>query len=78
MTGCPITGNAAGGEGGGICARDAQLTLMGSTISGNTARMRLSVRRSGGGIFFDGGGTLTVTNSVISGNSAVCRRRHVQ
>ena len=50
-------------RGGGVCIRDADLTLIKSTISGNFAD------GEGGGIYSHGG-TLVLTNSAVSGNSA--------
>ena len=57
-------------EGGGIYSSDAQLTLMDSTISGNTARAFGPPCVGFGGGIFSFGGTATVTNSTISGNAA--------
>jgi CSLREA domain-containing protein len=55
--------NGSVNVGGGIY-NDADLTVTGSTISGNSAEL------DGGGIYNDGGGTLTVSGSTISGNTA--------
>ena len=63
-------GNQADYSGGGIYLRastqagiDAEIT--GSTFTNNSAQFG-----SGGGIFHSGNGTLTITDSVFSGNSA--------
>src|SRR5262249_1399111 len=46
------------------------LTVVNSTISGNSTQgtQEWCPMGEGGGIFLDGGGTLTITNSTISGN----------
>jgi hypothetical protein len=70
LNNCTISGNKANqGTGGGIyndgSGGSATLTIINSTISGNSAW-------PGGGIFNDGYGgsaTLTITNSTLSGNS---------
>ncbi len=59
-----VSGNASGTDGGGVWNDDASVvTLTNSTISENTAI------NQGGGIF--SGGTLTLSNSTVFGNSAV-------
>lgn len=61
---CTISGNAANGlfnYGGGVANFDGQLSVHGTTISGNSAL-------KGGGI--GSRGALNVTDSTISGNSA--------
>ena len=78
LTNSTVSGNSATGDfanGGGIYGEngsgvfadnDAIVTLTNSTVSGNTAD------GAAGGIGFDGfrdGGTLTVHNSIIAGNS---------
>jgi hypothetical protein len=68
ITGSTINGNRSCG-GAGIHIYNAQLTVMNSTISGNTVGGTCQ-GGPGGGINFNGGGTLTVTNSTISNNSA--------
>jgi len=50
-------------RGGGICIPAADLVLVNSTLSGNSAE------NNGGGIFLQFG-TLTLTNSTLSGNSS--------
>ena len=59
-----VTADSCAGysNGGGICIADANLTLTGSTVSGNSAR------RNGGGIY-SGSGSLTLAHSTVSGNS---------
>ncbi|NEO85775.1 MAG: DUF4347 domain-containing protein [Spirulina sp. SIO3F2] len=61
LTDSTIAGNISKNKGGGIYFRN-HLTAENSTISGN-------VSNRGGGIYSRGGGTVTVTNSTISGNS---------
>ena len=64
VTGCVITGNKnEAGPGGGI-ANLSNLTISGSTISGNSAST------VGGGIWTSIQGTATVTNCTISNNTA--------
>ena len=67
LTGCSVTGNAAGfyrGYGGGV-ANYGTATLTGCSITGNSVGV---FRGSGGGLF--NRGTATLTNCTISGNSA--------
>ncbi|MEX2237549.1 MAG: right-handed parallel beta-helix repeat-containing protein [Dehalococcoidia bacterium] len=68
ISGSSIKNNSAtggvNGEGGGIYNRQGEVSLSGSTISGN------EVDDDGGGIFNNG--TLSVTTSTISGNSSCC------
>ncbi len=71
VTGSTINGNYAGCEGGGIYSSNAQLTVTNSTISSNFATSRLACGGNGGGIFYNGGGTVIVANSVISGNGTL-------
>ena len=62
VTNATISGNSApGGEGGGIENSGGELTVAFATVSGNSAS-------GGGGIHFIGD-TLTVTDSLLSGNS---------
>lgn len=76
MTDSTISGNTADTEGGGIhIDNTATVTIIGSTISGNTTLHSRSVPcdQGGGGISQDLGGvnsSLSITNSTISGNSA--------
>ncbi|MEZ4541930.1 MAG: right-handed parallel beta-helix repeat-containing protein [Chloroflexota bacterium] len=57
---CTITGNEAGGSGGGIFATYSDVTVTGSTLSNNVSY--------GGGGIYAGYGDITITDSVISGN----------
>src|SRR5215471_12205100 len=61
-------GSSAGNLGGGIQNNGGTLTVVQSTINGNTAG---TVAPGGGGIFNNPGSTLTVINSTISGNQAI-------
>ena len=58
--------NGASGQGGGILNDHATLTLINSTLSGNSATNGAAVFNAAEG----GKATLTVTNSTLSGNSA--------
>jgi hypothetical protein len=62
LTNVTISGNTAGGNGGGTCCGGGTSTNV--TISGNTAG------GSGGGMIEAHGGAMTLTNVTISGNSA--------
>ena len=65
LTNTTVSGNTAAGAGGGISATDgATATINGSTISNNT-----STGATGGGI--SSTTTLNITNSTITGNSAL-------
>ncbi len=63
---CIVSGNAATINGGGIQCDNSTLTIQDSSISGNSATS------AGGGISIEGnGGTTTVDNVTISGNTAM-------
>jgi len=63
VTRSTLSGNVAtGGTGGGFYIGSATATIEAGTLSGNSAT------RSGGGIL--NGGTLTIVNSTVSGNSS--------
>ncbi|MEM8642643.1 MAG: DUF4347 domain-containing protein [Cyanobacteria bacterium P01_G01_bin.54] len=62
LTNSTIAGNTSNNKGGGIYFRN-HLTVENSTISGN-------VSNRGGGIYSRGGGTVTLTNTTLSGNSS--------
>jgi parallel beta helix pectate lyase-like protein len=73
VTNSTISGNTGGCAGGGIYANETQLTVNNSTISGNSSPQGVCNPGSGlgGGIYSSGfNGTLTVTDSTISDNSA--------
>jgi hypothetical protein len=57
-----VSGNGAGGNGGGIAAGQSTVTLTNSTLSGNTST------GVGGGIGV-GSGTASVKNTIIAGNT---------
>jgi hypothetical protein len=69
LTGCTVTNNSAGLQGpggpttnaGGGIYNDGRMTLSGSTVTGNTAQ-------TGGGIFNDFSGHLTILSSVVKNN----------
>ena len=68
VIGSTINGNHCSCLGGGIYTRNAQLTVVNSTISDNKTGLLFWCETAGGGIYYDGAGTVTVTNSVISRN----------
>lgn len=74
LTGMAITGNTSNQEGGGIGVGKAGiLTILNSTISGNTALGNSGASVSGGaggGIYFAYDGQLTLRGSTVSGNVA--------
>ncbi|MCP4029035.1 MAG: hypothetical protein GY736_22345, partial [Sphingomonas sp.] len=57
LTNVTISGNTATGEGGGLWT-DVPITVTNSTIAFNTAP-------TGGGMFVDSGGDVTLTNSIL-------------
>jgi len=63
LTGTIVSGNNAGGPGGGICNLSGSSSLTESTVTEN------SVDGAGGGIA-NQGGLLTVTSTIVTGNSA--------
>lgn len=68
-----VSGNRATNEGGGIFNDAGTVSLTQVTISANVVSdgpSQTTIRSNGGGIYNATGGTLTVTNSTISGNSA--------
>jgi hypothetical protein len=68
----------AGADGGGIADEaSAKLTLIHSSVTGNTASAAPNGRfADGGGIYVDQNGTLTVQHSVIDGNTASLTSRY--
>ena len=69
LTASAVSGNNAGGDGGGVYNDGSSVTLIASTVSGNTAGgANTQTGRSGGGISTASG--LTLINSTVSGNSA--------
>ncbi len=69
LTGVHVTGNQAANGGGGILLYQAGGTISNSTISGNSSG---AVVANGGGIYYvgQGGNSLLLTNSTVSGNVA--------
>ncbi|MFM9108153.1 MAG: right-handed parallel beta-helix repeat-containing protein [Chloroflexota bacterium] len=64
MSGCTVTGNGSPSSSGGVLAHGCQLTITGTTISGNTAQV-------GGGIYVYETATLRLgTGVVVTGNTA--------
>jgi DNA-binding winged helix-turn-helix (wHTH) protein len=84
LTDSVVSGNQAAGEltgqadGGGIADESsARLTLIRSSVTGNTASAAPNGRfADGGGIYVDHDGTLTVQHSVIDGNTASLTSRY--
>ncbi|MDG2124544.1 MAG: choice-of-anchor Q domain-containing protein, partial [Verrucomicrobiales bacterium] len=69
LVNCTLTGNSSSMEGGAILNNAPNLTLTHCTLSGNTANgYSLGTGSAGGGIFSYS--TLTLDNTIISGNSA--------
>ena len=62
LSGLTISGGWTTGDGGGL-DNQGMATLTACTISGNSAK-------SGGGVYTGSGGTTTLTNTTVSGNSA--------
>ncbi|HEX8268603.1 MAG TPA: choice-of-anchor Q domain-containing protein [Flavobacterium sp.] len=69
ISGGTVNMNEAGAEGGGLWNGTGVMTIDGTTIDGNTASGALA-DQGGGGIYNLNGGTLTITNAVISDNIA--------
>lgn len=67
LTRSTITGNSSATGGGLDVVGGATLTIIDSTVAGNTAP---GVNGEGGGINAETGAVLNVTNSTVSGNSA--------
>jgi len=65
FTNVTITGNVAGGGGGGICQYDGGLQMSGSTISNNTVQ-----NGYGGGGIESAASQVTISDSTITGNHA--------
>ena len=65
ITNCTIVGNTADGFGGGVQHFRGVVTMANCTVAGNYAAV------DGGGISdFDDGGSLTLTSTIVAGNSA--------
>ena len=66
MTGSQVSNNRTATDGGGIFSALGDLSLDGTSFTGNIAD------HDGGGLFLEGccGGEVTIANSVVSGNTA--------
>ena len=69
LTNSTVSGNDAGDDGGGI-RNFGTTNLFSSTIANNRAGLNSSPTNFGGGGVHNFGGTLTLTNSTVSGNVA--------
>jgi CSLREA domain-containing protein len=69
LTNSTVSGNNAGDDGGGI-RNFGTTNLFSSTIANNRAGLNSSPTNFGGGGVHNFGGTLTLTNSTVSGNVA--------
>ncbi len=69
MTNSNVSGNSAV-DGGGIFNYGGTANITKSSINDNSASHRFSSGSDGGGIFSNGRGLLTLTQSTVSGNSA--------
>lgn len=70
ITGIRVTNNSAGGNGGGLYANSDNASIKNSSFTGNTAKGSPTVgsKTGGGGLFTSG--TLEISNTVISTNTA--------
>jgi predicted outer membrane repeat protein len=70
LAGVRLTNNSAGGNGGGLYANTDNAIIKGSSFTGNTAKGSPTVgsKTGGGGLFTSG--TLEISNTVISTNTA--------
>ena len=64
LDGCTVSGNTAGGDGGGLYNSVATVALTNSTVSGNGAY------RNGGGTYNSSGATTTLTFVTVTDNTA--------
>ncbi len=74
LTNSTVSGNTTQGSGGGFFAVKGLSNIIGTTISGNSARSSAttSSRRGGGGLAVVSQGTVNISNSTVSGNSSDC------
>ncbi|MEZ5923843.1 MAG: calcium-binding protein [Hyphomicrobiaceae bacterium] len=70
LAGLTLTGGrtTSGGEGGGAIRSQANLTIVDSTIAGNST---LGLASNGGGVASVGSASVTLTNSTVTGNSTL-------
>jgi hypothetical protein len=66
---CTFNGNTGYKTGGIEASNNGSLSILSSTISGNTATDTASLRPAGGGIYHGEYCSLTIKNSIISGNT---------
>ncbi len=72
LTDVIVESNTAAEEGGGLWnGSTGTMTLVGGTITGNTARAELTIDSQGGGGVFNNGGTVNISNADIAGNQVV-------
>jgi RTX calcium-binding nonapeptide repeat (4 copies) len=64
-----ISGNASSTDGGGIFLDSGTLTVNNATVTGNTADSDADGTGDGGGIRQQGTGVVTVSNTIIAGNT---------
>lgn len=69
INGGTVNDNMAGAEGGGLWNGSGTMTIDGTTIDGNTASGP-GADQGGGGIYNLNGGTLVITDTIISNNIA--------
>ena len=69
LTNCTVSGNDAGDDGGGI-RNFGTTNIFSSTIANNRAGLNHTPTNFGGGGVHNFGGTVTLTNSTVSGNVA--------
>jgi len=74
ITNSTISGNSAHRDGGGLYLVNGNITINNTTIggdspaNGNLADSDSSGSANGGGLFIDGGATVTISNSIIANN----------
>ena len=69
LTNVVVSNNSSDSMGGGVFVNEGNLTITGSTITGNTVQSDLN-NVYGGGVAIIGSGTAMISNSTVSGNTA--------